>query len=130
MTTILESPSAPATTLRPVLDNAQYAWSNSPEAEVVLASLPGDFVYTYRDLLTGAAVALLEPILTVLWKRAGYEVTFVPWSQIRSYEVDRGVPDETCWQVWDKAISQLEGTILASAAELNDELNGYKEGDD
>jgi hypothetical protein len=37
------------------------------------------------------------------------------------------VPDETYWAVWDAAVSRLEATELAAAAELNDELFGYRE---
>jgi hypothetical protein len=111
-----------------VFDNAEYAWNNAPEAgDLMLASLPDDFVYDYRELLSGVAVAALEPLLRIEWARRGYGVEFVPRNVIGSSEVERLVPDETYWAVWDAAVGGLEATELAAAAELNDELFGYRE---
>jgi hypothetical protein len=127
MTAIIERPANTAPCVKTVVDNAEYAWRNSVEADVVLAGLPDDFVYDFRDLLSGAAVAALEPLLRIEWARRGYVVEFVPRNVIGSSEVERVVPDETYWAVWDAAVSRLEATELASAAELNDELFGYRE---
>jgi hypothetical protein len=127
MTAIIERPVAAQTPVVTVVDNAEYAWRNSVEADVVLASLPDDFVYDFRDLLSGAAVAALEPLLRIEWARRGHVVEFVSRNVIGSSETERAVPDETYWAVWDAAVSRLEATELASAAELNDELFGYRE---
>ncbi len=110
-----------------VVDNAEYAWNNSVEADVVLAALPDDFVFDFRDLLSGVAVAALEPLLRIEWDRRGYDVEFVPRNVIGSSETKRVVADETYYEVWDAAVSHLEATALAAAAELNDELFGYRE---
>jgi hypothetical protein len=111
-----------------VIDNAEYAWNNAPEAsDAMLASLPDDFVYDFRELLSGVAIAALEPLLRAEWARRGYDVEFVPRNVIGSSETKRVVPDETYWAVWDAAVSRLEATELVAAAELNDELFGYRE---
>jgi hypothetical protein len=128
MTAIIDRPVETAVCVRTVVDNAEYAWNNAPEAsEAMLASLPADFVYDFRDLLSGVAVAALEPLLRIEWARRGYEVEFVPRSVIGSSETKREVPDETYWAVWDAAVGRLEATDLVAAAELNDELFGYRE---
>jgi hypothetical protein len=112
-----------------VIDNAEYAWNNAPKASEAMLSggLPDDFIYDFRELLSGVAVAALEPLLRIEWAKRGYDVQFVPRNVIGSSEVERLVPDETYWAVWDAAVSQLEATELVAAAELNDELFGYRE---
>jgi hypothetical protein len=128
MTAIIDRPVETAVRVRTVIDNADYAWTNAPEAsDAMLASLPADFVYDFRDLLSGVAVAALEPLLRIEWARRGYEVEFVPRSVIGSSETKRAVPDETYWAVWDAAVGRLEATELVAVAELNDELFGYRE---
>jgi hypothetical protein len=128
MTAVIERPVEAQTPVVTVIDNAEYAWNNAPEAsDAMLASLPEDFVYDFRELLSGVAVAALEPLLRIEWARRGYEVVFVPRNVIGSSEVERAVPDETYWAVWDAAVGRLEATELAAAAELNDELFGYRE---
>lgn len=131
MTTLLE-PATKATATRVVFDNAGYAFNNADAATVesALGSLPADFIYDYREALSGVAVGMLEPLLTAAWKRRGRKVVFVPASMIGSSEVERLVPDELYHEVWDEAVSNLpDGTVIASAAGLNDELNGYGEAD-
>lgn len=110
-----------------IVDNAEYAWNNSVEADVVLAALPPDFVYDYRDLLSGVAIGALEPLLRIEWARRGYDVEFVPRNVIGSSETRRVAQDALYHEVWDAAVSRLEATELAAAAELNDELFGYRE---
>lgn len=112
-------------TVPTVIDNPEYAWCNSTQA--CMAALPDDFVSDYRDLLDGAAVDAIEPELRAAWARRGYRAEFVSRDEMASAEVDRQVPDETYWAVWDEAADRLEATELASAAELNDELFGYRE---
>lgn len=132
MTGILERPTAGTveeTTL--VFDNAEYAFRNADDLvrEAALSSsLSDDFVYDCRDALSGAAVGMLEPLLKAAWAKRKCRVVFVPRSVIGSSEVERPVPDEIYHEVWDEAVSNLpDGTVLAEAAGLNDELNGYRE---
>ncbi len=125
MTAIIERPAETQAHVKVVSDNAAYAWNNSTQA--CLGALPDDFVFDYRDLLDGVAIAAIEPELRAAWARRGYLVEFVSRNEMASSEVDRLVPDETYWQVWDEAADRLEATELASAAELNDELFGYRE---
>lgn len=138
MTTILERPTAPvektsedATTL--VFDNAEYAFRNASDdvREAALSSsLSDDFVYDFRDALSGAAVSMLEPLLKEAWKRRNCKVVFVSRELAGSSEVKRAFPDKVYYEVWDEAVSNLpDGTELAEAAGLNDELNGYREAD-
>lgn len=109
-----------------VIDNAKYAWDNSYAEE--LPALPADFVHDYRDALDTVAVAAIMPHLVAAWTRRGYAVTFGPWELLESGE-GRDLPDKTYWAVWNEAADRLDPHELVSAAELNDELNGYLEND-
>lgn len=129
MTSILERPTAPATTeanVRTVTDNATYAWDDS--SEFCLDRLAADFVYDYRVQLDAAGVPAMELELTRVWAEHGYRVEWVSVAQMESGE-DRTVPNKLIWDVWAEAARRIDETALVAAAELNDELNGYKERD-
>lgn len=126
MTTILERVTAPTTAAKTVVDNAKYAWDNSYAEE--LAALPADFVRDYRDALDKAAVDAIVPHLIAAWRRRGYSVTFGPFELLESGE-SRLVSNETYWAVWNEAADRLDPHELVATAELNDELNGYREND-
>lgn len=127
MTTILERPAAaPTTTVLTVTDNAKYAWDDS--SEFCLDRLPGDFVSDYRMQLDAAGISAMELELTTVWAEHGYRVEWVNVGQMESGE-DRTVPNKLIWDVWAEAARRIDETALVAAAELNGELNGYKERD-
>lgn len=106
-----------------VVDNAAYAWSNTTQA--CLAALHDDFVSDYRAQLDRAAAEAIVPFLIAAWAQIDYEVRFGTTDEVdRS---DRAVPNETYWAVWERAADALDAHDLVAAAELNDELNGYRE---
>lgn len=137
MTSILERPAAlPSKTTKKmplVFDNAEYAFRNADDdvREAALsASLSEDFVHDFREALSGVAVGMLEQLLKEAWLRRGRRVVFVPRKLMGSSEFKRSFPDAAYHEVWDEAVSNLpDGTVIASVAELNDQLNGYREAD-
>lgn len=125
MTSLLE-PVATATRVKTVTDNAKYAWDDS--SEFCLDRLPTDFVYDYRVQLDAVGVPAMELELARVWAEHGYRVEWVSVAQMESGE-DRAVPNQLIWDVWAKAAGRIDETALVAAAELNDELNGYREND-
>lgn len=124
MTATLTRDLGVAAPARPVVvDNAAYAWSNTTQA--CLAELPDDFVYDFRYQLDKAAAEAIVPFLVAAWGQLGYDVRFGTTDEVdRS---DRAVPNETYWAVWERAADALDAHDLVVAAELNDELFGYRE---
>jgi hypothetical protein len=128
MTSTLENPTATASAPTPVVtDNARYAWDDS--SEFCLDRLPADFVGDYRAQLDAAGVPAMELELARVWAEHGYRVEWVSVAQMGSGE-DRIVPNTLIWDVWAEAARRIDETALVAAAELNDELNGYRELDD
>jgi hypothetical protein len=120
-----------ATTTTPtVIDNARYAWDNRSDDADPLSALCGDFVFDYRPVLDGAAIAAMELLLTEAWAQRGYEVQWGSWQQMGDgFGRSRTLPDETYWAVWDEAASKVDADALLDACDLRDAHKTYVDGE-